>query len=78
MGGWHGDRHRGRHNVGCRGYRGVLSGAGGDAVSMERSLLNATTDLLAQIREAVDADSADPNEWYRMILKVRELVGITR
>ena len=45
---------------------------------MERSLLNATTDLLAQIREAVDADSADPNEWYRMILKVRELVGITR
>jgi len=35
-------------------------------------------DTLAQIREAVDKDSTDPEEWYRMILKVRDIVGVTR
>lgn len=44
---------------------------------MEANCLGMTTDLIDQIREVVDTDTSDPDEWYRMILKVRELVGVT-
>lgn len=35
-------------------------------------------DLVAQIRATVDQDVTDPEDWYKLILKVRDLVGVTR
>lgn len=46
--------------------------------SMEKDCLGMTTDLIEQIREVVDQDATEPGDWYKIILKVRELVGVTR
>lgn len=35
-------------------------------------------DVVAQIRDIVDEDVTDPADWYRIILRIRELVGVTR
>lgn len=45
---------------------------------MQGKCLDITTDLIDQIREVVDHDTTDPAQWYKIILKVRELVGVTR
>ena len=34
--------------------------------------------LLDQIRVVVDQDVTEPSEWYKIILAVRDLVGVTR
>jgi hypothetical protein len=34
--------------------------------------------LVDQIRTVVDQDITSPNEWYKIILAVRDLVGVTR
>lgn len=39
---------------------------------------SAPPDVVQQIREIVDEDVTDPDGWYRIILKIRELVGVTR
>lgn len=39
---------------------------------------SAPPDVVQQIREIVDEDVTDPADWYRIILKIRELVGVTR
>ena len=45
---------------------------------MEQDCIGLMGTLIDQIREVVDQDTADSAEWYQMILKVRELVGVTR
>jgi hypothetical protein len=34
--------------------------------------------LIDQIRTVVDQDVTDPSEWYKIIIAVRDLVGVTR
>ena len=34
-------------------------------------------EILNQIRTVVDQDVTAPEEWYKIILAVRELVGVT-
>lgn len=46
--------------------------------SMEEDCIGMMGDLIDQIRAVVDEDATDPAQWYKMILKVRELVGVTR
>lgn len=36
------------------------------------------TIVLAQVRAVVDTDAPTPEEWYRIILQIRDLVGVTR
>ena len=34
--------------------------------------------LIQEIRDTVDQDVTDPADWYKIILTIRELVGVTR
>lgn len=49
-----------------------------DQQKMQDDCLDLTTDLINQIRDVVDQDVTDPAQWYTIIVKVRELVGVTR
>lgn len=39
---------------------------------------SAASTTLSRIRAVVDGDSTDPADWYRMILQIRDLIGVTR
>lgn len=45
---------------------------------LEEDCIGMMGSLIDQIRDIVDEDTSDPAQWYKIILKVRDLVGVTR
>lgn len=60
-------------------YRLPIKG-GGDHPVYGHAGGTATPDamLVQEIRDIVDQDVTDPADWYKIILAIRELVGVTR
>lgn len=50
----------------------------GAAPASTATTASAASITLSRIRAVVDGDSTDPADWYRMILQIRDLIGVTR